>query len=161
MALTQYTSYNDIRAAVGVSTDELEDGTLALQLYENTLLLDLADISPDLKQDYLDAADDPSSVNLAFRSAVQIFATYSVARALIPALPLMVPQGITDGKAGISRFSGNPFVTTAQTLRESFDRFRKALADAYTDYSNGSATDAEDITYLIVASPDTDPVTGA
>ena len=41
MALLTYTTYDDIRAALGVSSDEIEDATLSLSLYELNLTSDL------------------------------------------------------------------------------------------------------------------------
>ena len=35
--ITEYTTYDDVRAALGVSVDDLEDSTLALDLYADML----------------------------------------------------------------------------------------------------------------------------
>lgn len=52
MLITDYTTYDDVRAVLGVSTDELEDTTLALETYASALLLDLEDVDVALPAAY-------------------------------------------------------------------------------------------------------------
>ncbi len=58
--LTDYTSYDEIRAVLGVSDEELEDGTLALPLYLTMLLMEFDDIEPTLDVQYTDIKALPS-----------------------------------------------------------------------------------------------------
>ena len=48
MPITDYAAYDEIRAVLGVSDEELEDATLALPMYEKLLNMELLDISEDL-----------------------------------------------------------------------------------------------------------------
>ena len=43
--LTEYTTYEEIRAVLGVADEELEDVVLAQPLFERQLILDLDDIN--------------------------------------------------------------------------------------------------------------------
>ena len=50
--LTDYTTYASIRATLGVSTDDLTDETLSLDLYDDYLTQDLEDIAITLPDTY-------------------------------------------------------------------------------------------------------------
>ena len=43
LPITNYTSYDSVRAALGVSSDDLEDATLALDIYADALELEFDD----------------------------------------------------------------------------------------------------------------------
>ena len=83
MALTAYTSYADVRAALGVTPKELSDDTLALPLYENVLVLAFGKQDAGF-QAFLDttlAVVGPSALQSYFLRLAQVFATYTVAQA--------------------------------------------------------------------------------
>ena len=52
MLLSDFCSYAEVRAALGVEEDELEDATLALPVYSNNLELELLDLSLTLVEQY-------------------------------------------------------------------------------------------------------------
>ena len=54
MPLTDYTSYDEVRAALGVSAEELEDETLQLDFYSISLTAELEDIADTLVSGVLD-----------------------------------------------------------------------------------------------------------
>ena len=101
MSLLNYTTYDDIRAALGVSDEELEDGVLGLQLYEDSLSFELSDIHPDLDALHTTLESTPvlTSAQERFMAACRGFATYAVARSLTSTLPMFGPKSIEDGKA--------------------------------------------------------------
>lgn len=105
MALTDYTSYAEIRAAVGVASLEITDKVLGLPLYERLLQFELRDISTTIEAAYLalGAEGDLTDPELNFYSAMQVFAAYSVAYRLTDTLEMSAPQKIQDSKTALTR----------------------------------------------------------
>ena len=58
-SLNLFTSYDSIRAVLGVSEDDLEDVTLELPIYLQLLRLDFGTISSDIEPLYLPLVADP------------------------------------------------------------------------------------------------------
>jgi hypothetical protein len=162
MALTDYTTCNDIRAALGVSDEELGDDTLSLELYEYNLMQDLMDVGDTLGDDYLVVADltvkTPQAVK--FYQATRLFSTYAVARQLLGSLPLFSPKEVSDGKATMSRFSQNPYQDTIKTVKEQYDKFKTRLEAAYSTFKVSDAPVMTVRTLMAIATPANDPVTG-
>lgn len=163
MAVTDYTTFDDVRAALGVSAEELDDATLSLDLYTHSLALEMSGISAELPAAYatvLDKAESArSAVELQFFSAVKAFAPYAVAKQLASSLPLFAPKTITDGKATVTRDSSAPFTLTIESCKDNYDRFRSALEAAYSAYI-GKTTTAVLRPFFGASAPSSDPVTG-
>jgi hypothetical protein len=53
MRLLDLTSYDQVRAVLGVSDEELTDTTLALPIYWRKLQMDLETVHPDLEALYI------------------------------------------------------------------------------------------------------------
>ncbi len=115
MALTDFTSYDEIRAVLGVSDEELEDVTIALPLYYQKLSFEFEDLSDNLVALYTaaKAAPSPTAAQTKLLNAVQVFSAYVVARDLLVSIPLFAPRRIQDGRAEMERFT-DPF----ETLRD-------------------------------------------
>lgn len=162
MALTLYTSYDDIRAALGVSNEELEDATLSLQLYEFNLIAELEDISLDLPSDFATVAGDTQRDEDSERlyQSVRLFSTYAVSSQLASSLPLFSPKDVTDGKAGFSRYSDSPYKETIKEIKRLFDRYRGRVVNSYASWNASTAPTTTTRTYFAVVSPASDPVTG-
>lgn len=160
MLITDYTTYDDVRAVLGVSTDELEDTTLALETYASALLLDLEDVDVALPATYSALpGTGRTAAQERFFVTVRLFATYAVARQLTSSLPMFGPKDITDGKAGVTRFADSPYKETIKRLQAEYDRYRTRLEKAYAGLTAGAYTLTVP-TFLSVASPTSDPVTG-
>lgn len=163
MPLTDYTTYAEVRAALGTNDEEIEDVTLALPMYELGLVADLEDVSAALPADYtaVAAIDEASrtAVQKAFYEAVRLFAPYSVAGQLASSLPLFSPKQVTDGKAGFSRYADSPYKQAIDNAKKLFDRYRTRLADKYAGLSSGSSA-LDFRPFMSVVSPVTDPVVG-
>lgn len=159
--LTDYTTYNDIRAALGVSDEDLEDETLALSLYSGALTQELEDISVTLPDTYAakKAVTSPTALEVRFLTACSLFATYSVAKMLTAALPLFAAKQVGDGKAVVQRFD-NPYRETIKSVNNQYDQMRNRLVVALGAVGSGSAPTVSKA-YFGVISPDVDPVTGA
>lgn len=163
MPLTDYTTYAEVRAALGTNVEEIDDPTLALPMYERGLVADLEDIKSALPGDYTTvAAIDEGARTVAqqaFYTAVQLFAPYSVAAQLASSLPLFSPKQVSDGKAGFSRYADSPYKTAIENAKKLFDRYRARLADKYAAMQ--STTDTLGLRpFFSTVSPTVDPVVG-
>ena len=105
-ALTDFATYDEIRAVLGVSDEELEDGTLALPMYLKLLQLDFGDIEAQ----YLaaKASITPSAAEQKLVDVVSVFSAYAISKHLLTSLPLFAPKRITDGRAETDRIT-DPF----------------------------------------------------
>lgn len=161
MALIDYTSYDEIRAALGVSTDEIEDDTLALPLYSDFLTMELDEIDETL-------VDLFASVNLIeettrskeqkrFFDATRLFSTYASAAQLTSSLPLFSPKDISDGKASTSRFSDSPYREVIKEIKSQRERLRAKLEEAFAK-ANSTTKNKVARVFFGVSSPSSDPV---
>lgn len=165
MALTDYTTYADVRGVLGVSDDELEDATLALALYSDHLLQEFDDVSTTLASDFATvAAITPESSRTAvqqrFYRLTRLFAAYAVAKQLGSGLPLFGPKDITDGKATVSRFADSPYRAVLKEVQNKYDELRIKLKEAHAGLSS-SATNTVVRSYFSAVGMATDPVTGS
>ena len=158
--LTDYTEYASIRAALGVSTDDLEDTTLALTLYEDALTQDLEDIDLTLPNTFATtkAKDTPTAQETRFLEACRLFATYSVAKQLTAALPLFAAKQVGDGKAVVQRFD-NPYRDTVKNVLEQYGKQRTRLVAALAAIGTAGKVSVAPV-YVSVVAPSYDPVTG-
>lgn len=164
MAITSYTSYDEVRAVLGVSTDELEDSTLALALYDYGLQAELKDIGPGLPADFAIvsaiAEGSRTTAEQWFFQNTKLFAAYAVAKQLGTALPLFGPKDISDGKATVSRFADSPYREVLKRVEREYGAAKTRLESAYAQYNSSSNTPVSR-NYLMASSLSTDPVTGA
>lgn len=165
MVLTDYTTYDEVRAVLGVTDEELEDATLDLDVYSHNLLAELEDVSLDLPAAYTTAsALDEASRSPAqqrFFSATRLFSVYAVAVQLAGSLPLFSPKTITDGKAGYARYADSPYKQTIEECKAQYLRARTRLISAFQTLEDGAATNVGLRPFLSVSSPSSDPVTGS
>ena len=118
MALTDYTSYAEVRAVLGVSATELPDSVLAQPQWDSLLTLDLEDVSTNLPAKYAymvemyaevfaEPADGLLKNERRFYELTRLYASYSTARTLLTSLPLFAVKDLTDGRASFSRGIGD------------------------------------------------------
>lgn len=159
--LTTYTTYADVRAALGVSTDDLDDATLALSLYDDNLTQELEGIALTLPDTFatIKAVVAPTALETRFLTACRLFSTYAVAKMLTAALPLFAAKDVTDGKAAVGRFE-SPYRDVIKSVNEQYGTTRNRLLAALTAVGTTSATATARV-YMAVASPSSDPVTGS
>lgn len=165
MALTQYCSYEEVRAALGVNSDELADAVLALPVYEIGLARELKKLSPSLPAAFSVAYGLPAprpAPAQALVDAARMFSTYAVARQVGVSLPTFAPKDVGDGKATLSRFSGAPYEATMEQVREVLADAREALLEALAEYEGAAPPlEAELPTFFTASSRLVDPVTGS
>ena len=159
MSILDYTTYDGIRAVLGVSTDELEDATLDLEIYDSGLVLDLEDVDLGLSEAYLALPATRTATQDRFHRTVRMFAAYSVARQLTASLPMFGPKDISDGKATVTRFADSPYKEVTKRVKEGFDSARTRLEKSYAALTSASYT-LTIPTFMSVVSPASDPVTG-
>jgi hypothetical protein len=112
MPITDYVTYDEIRAVLGVSDEELEDLTLGLPIYEKILSFELGDISPNLESLYasISASSSPTATESKLLDVVSVFSAYAISKYLLTSIPLFAPKTITDGRAQTDRVT-DPFST--------------------------------------------------
>lgn len=166
MLITEYTTFEEVRAALGVSDDELEDDQINLPMYGDMLQIDLEDVHVNVPSVYVAAkqaveAGSASDDQRRFAQAAHLFATYAIARQLAGTLPLFSPEQITDGKAMIRRSqSDSPYKMAVDTVNREFARFRGRLDQMFAVVNSSSGTTTAAKSFLSVVSPGADPVTG-
>lgn len=159
--ITDYTTYAEVRSALGVPVDELADPTLALNMYALALDAALKRISAALPADYqaikIKTEETRTAPESDVLNAVQLFAVYQVATELT-GLPLFSPKQVTDGKAGFSRYADSPYKEAAKQARLKFDLYQTALMNFYATFKSSSAPVARN--WMGGGAPATDPVLG-
>lgn len=168
--LTQYTTYDEIRAALGVAQEEIEDEVLELPNYERMLVFDLEDIGtfdPTLQAQYLtlidsDATPSPTVDEQRFVSIMKVFCTYSVAKQLLVTLPMFAPQQIKESKTELVRIS-DPYKDAKAGVTSFYEQVRARLLAAYKVLypSAGGETARSADAFLVATGLSVDPVTGA
>jgi len=158
--LTDYTTYNDIRAALGVSSTDLPDSALSLNLYELMLSQEFEAIDLTLESTYVttEALPAPTPAEMRFLSACDLFATYAVAKHLTASLPMFSFRQLTDGKAQGTRFD-NPYKDAIAYVMSQYDTAKSRLIDAFAAIGVVTTTTVTK-SYFAVVSPATDPVVG-
>lgn len=106
--ITDYTTYDEIRATLGVSDEELENTTLALEIWSTNLDFAFDEFSEKLIPAYELIAAKPENTRTTDEKRVyagtRLFATYTVADDLLKSLPMFSFKRVTDGKAEAERF---------------------------------------------------------
>ena len=165
MALVDYISFDDVRAALGVSADEFDDATLSLDVYAFNHVSELEAISPLILGVYDVQVDTSPSTWTAnqtrFFQAFTLFSAYAVAKQATISLPLFSPKEQTDGKASMVRYAQDPYKATIARVLQQYDAFKLKLATVFSVLQNTGAPIVISRPYLSVASPIYNPVKGA
>ena len=107
MPLTDYTTTDEIRAALGVSTTELPDSILLQPQYLTLATIEMEEVNAGIPALYTTVSAIPegtrTSVQQRFYSLSRLFVTYAIARNLLTSLPLFSVQRLTDGRAEFQR----------------------------------------------------------
>jgi hypothetical protein len=163
LSLTDYTSEDQVRAALGVSEFELEDGTINLEVYTTGLKEDLYEVDPGLVSRYeeVSALDEEARTpqQARFYSLTRLFSTYSVARQLGGALSMFAPKTLGDSKASFSRHADSPYKDTLLQVNKLFEQNRVRLSEAYKTLVSSETARSQRV-YLAGIAPAVDPVTG-
>lgn len=158
-ALTDFATYDEIRAVLGVSDEELEDGTLALPMYLKLLQLDFGDIAGTLEAQYLaaKALPSPSAAEQKLLDVVSVFSAYAISKHLLTSMPLFAPKRITDGRAEADRIT-DPFEGVRQGVNSMYPVLRGRVLAALEALGT-SVTAAVGRTYFSTAGLAINPIT--
>lgn len=167
MALTQYCALDEVRAALGVNSIELSDTVLNLPVYEIGLVRELAKVSESLPAAFLVAAgkavEDRSADEQRLTDSVHLFSAYAAARQVGVALAIIAPKDVTDGKAAMSRFSGEAYKDVLARVDTMYAGCRSDVENAYSSL-NSSVTASNPLVPSLVFKASRrgyDPVTGS
>lgn len=158
-ALTDFASYDEIRAVLGVSDEELEDGTLALPMYLKLLQLDFGDIAGTLEAQYLaaKASITPSAAEQKLVDVVSVFSAYAISKHLLTSLPLFAPKRITDGRAETDRVT-DPFEGVREGVNSTYQTLKARVLIALSN-TGTPTTVATQRAYFAVAGLAINPIT--
>lgn len=136
MSLAKYTSYDEIRAILSLTEAELEDSTLALQLYETQLQELFYEIDEELLTQY-DAIErigvsSRTRKQQRFFNLAQAFSSYGVCNMLLESLPLLTVKKEQDARAQYEHFDA-PFEDIASAVKAGFSTSRSRLIAAFND----------------------------
>jgi hypothetical protein len=158
MDLVQFTSYEEVRAAIGVSEEELPDAVIGLPMYLQSLLLDLDEIHEDVDTTYVALTGTLDADEQRFQRLVQLFATYSVARTLLTGLDLFAPKRIQDGRAELER-TEDPYAAVREGVLAMYGRVRLKLIEAFETLVPAAEVSVTTLTWGSSVGIAADPVT--
>lgn len=163
MALTDYTTYAEVRAVLGVSTTELPDSILALSIYAMQATLALEDVYVDIPTDYATISALPSKTvpQQRFVDLVKLYVPYRVAKELLTSLPMFSVKQLSDGRAEFQR-QADVFADVRDGVDAAISSLRYRLAAAYKSLFplNGVTVTAPTLTVTLATGLATNPVTG-
>ena len=162
--MLDYTSYEQIRAVLGVSSHELSDETLGLELYSNLLMVRLMSITGTIAGTTaslltlvqgIKMKASPTTEEQMLAALVPPLATYMVAEACLSGLSLFALKSETDGESIQTRFSSEA------TFREVGGNVRQAINSllAQVDQLLGGASTTAALPVFSAVSPIIDVVT--
>ena len=161
ITVTDYTSYAEIRAVIGVDALELPDATLGLQTFATALYRTLLSITNSSGEtlvalfDAINPLDMDVSEEILYYT-IKEYATYVVADACCSGLSMFALKSDSDGKAAQSRFSSE---ATFKDVVKNVQQRLASLTGALDQMLGG--TTAYAIPGLTRVSPATDVVTDA
>ena len=139
ITLTDYTSYAEIRAILGVSIYELADETLALPLFTQVLHTRLRSTAGTFQGttgsltalfEELSGVLDPTEAQEDFIILIKQYASYVVAETCLTGLSLFAPKQVADGKSSETRFSSEAtFKDVATSIRQELSRLSGKIAE--------------------------------
>lgn len=167
MPILDYTSYDEVRAVLGVGTGELSDTTLGLEVYSNGLNAELRDIKIAGVNDTVTSQystikgmnSGRTDSQQEFYENVRSFSTYSIARSLASSLPMFAPKDISESKTILGRFSQDPYKETLKRIEENYGLYRTRLLASFNKVTAANSTPVKR-TLFAVSSPSSDRVTG-
>ena len=140
MDILNYTSYDEVRQVIGLSTDELPDTELAAEMYGNSLQLKLREVTlptiapgpgpldtrfmiiNEIVEDYR-TADEQKLYNLT-----RLYSTYVVAYDASMSLGMRAPKMVSDGKRSLTRFSPeSTYLETARNISSMLDDLKQQI----------------------------------
>lgn len=140
LSITRYITYDEVRAALGLSIYELTDDTLDLPMYARTLQLRLRATTGTVSSitgsliaiyDGLKLKSPLTADEEDFLLLVRQYAVYVVAEACLPGLSLLALKSESDGKTTQTRFSAeSTFKEVAMNVRQTLNSLAAQIEQA-------------------------------
>lgn len=151
--VTSYTTTDEIRAALGVTDNEMSDEMMYDALLGQLVLSDLEQWLSDHQTRWTayKGATPTADEILVGRNIVfycQWTGAYYAAKAW-----LSIPQQISDGKSSLARYNTDKIMELSSAANKMRGKFRKAIEDSLGTYVGAASVMGR-------ASPAFDPVTG-
>ncbi len=137
--ITKYTSTEAVRAALGVTDNEVPDDFLLDQNMDTALIIKLSEVLPGY-----------AILTGISAKRLRMYALWFCA-ALTARMILAFPESISDGKAKMDRFAGLDLEQIAKNAEANRDSYLSGLLPEESDLSYG-------VTIVARASPAYDPV---
>ncbi len=137
--ITRYTTTAAVRAALGVTSNEVPDSFIVDQGMDTALVLKLTEAVPDY-----------TTLTGTALKYLRMYAMWFCA-ARLARMFLAFPESMSDGKAKMDRFSSLDLEEVARNAEATRDSYLSALLPEETDLSYGFTT-------AVAASPSYDPV---
>jgi len=138
--ITKYTTTEAVRAALGVTSNEVPDSFIVDQGMDTALILKLTEVLPGY-----------ASLDAAQTKYLRMYSMWFCA-ALLARMFMAFPESISDGKAKMDRFASLDLEKMAENAEANRDSYMAALLPEETDLSYG-------VTVAVAARPSYDPVT--
>lgn len=163
MAITDYTTSISIRAAIGVSDDELESATIEDIIYSVQLDEALHDLGPTLADDYTTVKNSTPPLTkdqTRFVNLINTWAAYTVSTMLMTSLPMFAPKEIKSDKDALTRID-DPYKDVRTNIVQSASTLAGRILKLYAQLfpSQKAPTAVTYINVISVGLP-SDPVTG-
>jgi len=161
--LLDYTTYESIRAVLGIVAKELPDTVLSTNFYLFKLEALLIGLDSDLLDQFVTASGESTPEAIKFISSVQLYSACTVAQTCAGVLANIAPKSLTDGKGAFGRHSDKAYLDMVTRIGGEASFAKMNLLQAYDDYAGTStypAYTAAAPVFLGISLPDYDPVTG-
>ncbi len=161
--LTNYTSFDSVRAVIGISSRIFPDTSLSNEIYVLDLRLRLTAagqsvlLTANLDRDYLLLTGVLPPVAQNFHNAVRLFSAHAVAFKALTALPEMSPTHINVNKA--ASLKKEKVAVEGLVIRD-YMTYRRLLIVAYAAFLNLSVPLEFQPNIGVASTLDFDPVTG-
>lgn len=164
MLITDYTSYAEVRSVIGLSTDELTDTQLALEVYANSLELYLGTVTlpteapgpGPLSTRFLEikgtAVGERTTKEQLLYALTRLLSTYVVASEVAISLSMTAPKMISDSKVSLTRFAPEA------TFRDVATAIRYRVSELKGRIEDINITTAASLPYMTAVVPSFDVV---
>lgn len=157
--LTAFTTYDSVRAVIGVSDEELEDATLAEVIYYVQLSEKLLSLSSTMETDFLTLPGSPSAAQIRFGNLVKTYSAYFIASLLLGALPMFAPKAVKDSQEGFTRID-DPYKNIGIDVNFALGQLQTLLEAAYAVVLGVGAKTVTPRVMQVSTGLAVDPVTG-
>lgn len=150
-----YTTTEAIRAALGLTVNELSDQQLSDLGLEDQLSVELDSVYPD-HEDAKTDGEDPGATALELRTwkVIKLFVQYQGACFVLPGLQNFAAQKFTDGGFEMQRFSKDNISDTKREIEGLRDKYKGILLELI-DPTNTVTP----LSPIALVTPNFDPVT--